>query len=134
MGIMVKMNKNFITIVCFFSFYINALTLEDLVLQDGFQISIFAENIEAPRQMTQGDQGFIFVGSRKSGKVIALFDSDGNVLRTVNFSFLDSPSTSSQCTYTTQIATNGSNTVYINRSASDTVRGSSSMICMEVLS
>ena len=72
-------------------------------------------------------------GSAVNGTFGGFYDSDNNVLRTVNFSFLDSPSTTSQCTYTTQIATSGSNTVYINRSASDTVRGSSSMICMEVL-
>ena len=55
-----------------------ALNIEDLVVPDGFSINIFEGNIEAPRQMAQGDQGFIFVGSRKSGKVIALHDSDGN--------------------------------------------------------
>ena len=72
-------------------------------------------------------------GSAVNGTFGGFYDSDNNVLRTVNFSFLDSPSTTSQCTYTTQIATNGSNTVYVNRSSSDGVRGSSSMICMEVL-
>ena len=55
-----------------------ALNIEDLVVPDGFILNTFEGNIEAPRQMAQGDQGFIFVGSRKSGKVIALLDSDGN--------------------------------------------------------
>jgi len=68
-----------------------------------------------------------------NGTFGGLFDSDGNVLRTVNFSYLDSPSTTSQCTYTTQIATNSSTTMYVNRSVTNTNRGGSSMICMEIL-
>jgi len=75
---MVNMNNSLITIICFFSFSINALTIEDLVVQDGFQISIFAENIEAPRQMAEGNSGFIFVGSRKAGEIIAIRDFDNN--------------------------------------------------------
>ena len=55
-----------------------ALDIENLVVPDGFSINIFEGNIEAPRQVAQGDQGFIFVGSRKSGKVVALLDSDVN--------------------------------------------------------
>ena len=72
-------------------------------------------------------------GTNINGTFGGFFDSDGNKLSTVNFSFLDSPSTTSQCTYTTQIACNSSSTLYVNRSATDNVRGSSSMICMEVL-
>lgn len=66
-----------------------ALNIEDLVVPDGFILNIFEGNIEAPRQMAQGDQGFIFVGSRKSGKVIALLDSDGNGISDSKFVIAD---------------------------------------------
>jgi len=72
-------------------------------------------------------------GTDVNGTFGGFFDSDGNKLSTVNFSFLDSPSTTSQCTFTTQVGIDSSSTVYVNRSATDNVRGSSSMICMEVL-
>jgi hypothetical protein len=72
-------------------------------------------------------------GSNINGTFGGLYDSDGNVLRTVNFCFVDSPNTTSQCTYTTQIGCNTSSTLYINRSATNNVHGSSAMVCMEVL-
>ena len=72
-------------------------------------------------------------GSNIHGTFGGLYDSDGNVLRTVNFCFLDTPNTTSQCTYTTQIGCNTSSTLYINRSATNNVHGSSAMVCMEVL-
>ena len=72
-------------------------------------------------------------GSNINGTFGGLYDSDGNVLRTVNFCFLDTPNTTSQCTYTTQIGCNTSSTLYINRSATNNVHGSSAMVCMEVL-
>ena len=40
-------------------------------------MSIFAENLDAPRQMAEGKNGTIFVGE-KSGQVLALIDSDQN--------------------------------------------------------
>ena len=72
-------------------------------------------------------------GSNVNGTFGGLYDSDGNVLRTVNFCFVDSPNTTSQCTYTTQIGCNTSSTLYINRSATNNVYGSSAIVCMEVL-
>ena len=68
-----------------------------------------------------------------NGTFGGFFHSDANRLTTINFSYLDSPSTTSQCTYTTQVATNSSTTIYINRTVNNNSRGASTMICMEVL-
>jgi len=68
-----------------------------------------------------------------NGTFGGFFHSDANRLTTINFSYLDSPSTTSQCTYTTQVATNSSTTIYVNRTVNNNSRGGSSMICMEVL-
>jgi glucose/arabinose dehydrogenase len=57
-----------------------ALSLQDrlalLQLPSGFEIRIFADGIEDARQMTRGDAGVIFVGSRKAGKIHAITDDD----------------------------------------------------------
>jgi glucose/arabinose dehydrogenase len=45
--------------------------LEKLVLEPGFKISIFAENLSSPRQMAEGQNGTIFIGER-SGQIVAL--------------------------------------------------------------
>ena len=60
----------------FFSIPISA-NIDQLVLKPGFEISIFADDLDSPRQMAQGDNGTIFVGER-TGQIVALFDSDGN--------------------------------------------------------
>ena len=51
--------------------------LEKLVLEPGFKISIFADNLSSPRQIAEGKNGTIFVGER-TGQIIALVDSDKN--------------------------------------------------------
>ena len=53
------------------------LPLETLTLPEGFEISIFAE-VENARQLARGDDGTIYVGSRRAGKVHAVRDNDGD--------------------------------------------------------
>lgn len=72
------MKKYFLITILFQSFNVFSLTPDSLNLPDGFVIEIFAKDIEAPRQMAQGDRGFIFVGSRKAGELIAIKDFDNN--------------------------------------------------------
>ena len=59
------------------SSFLLAVNLSQLSLGDGFNISIFAENLNAPRQMAEGKNGTIFVGER-SGQIAALRDTDKN--------------------------------------------------------
>lgn len=71
--------KNFLIIMGIFYFPVHlfSMDLNHLVLEDGFEISIFAENLDSPRQMAQGKNGTIFVAER-SGQIIGLIDSDNN--------------------------------------------------------
>jgi glucose/arabinose dehydrogenase len=52
--------------------------LGQLVLPAGFQISVFAENVEGARQMALGARGTVFVGSRPQGKVYAVVDANND--------------------------------------------------------
>jgi len=44
-------------------------------LPPGFEIHLYAEGVENARQLALGDQGTVFVGSRKAGKVHAVVDT-----------------------------------------------------------
>mgnify|MGYP000044052556 FL=1 len=61
------------------SFFIEAeeFDLSNLNIKEGFQISVFAQDLNSPRQMAEGKKGTIFVGER-SGQILALIDSDNN--------------------------------------------------------
>ena len=52
--------------------------LELIKLPSGFNISIYAEGVEDARQMVRGDNGTLFVGSRRAGKLWAISDMDGD--------------------------------------------------------
>ncbi len=47
-------------------------------LPDGFAIDYYAEGVENARQMALGEQGTLFVGSRRAGKLHAVVDDDGD--------------------------------------------------------
>ena len=47
-------------------------------LPPGFSIAIYAEGVENVRQMVRGDNGTIFAGSRRAGKLWAVTDTDGD--------------------------------------------------------
>ena len=61
----------------FFNFKIFAQDLGQFQLQPGFNIEIFASDLDSPRQMAEGKNGTIFVGER-GGQIVALSDSDRN--------------------------------------------------------
>jgi len=66
-----------ISSIYIFSALLNATSnLERLNAPPGFEINIFADRIESPRQITETDSGFIIVGSKMGDKIIGLFDSD----------------------------------------------------------
>jgi len=47
-------------------------------LPEGFSIAIYADGVENARQLALGDEGTVFAGSRKAGKVHAVVDADGD--------------------------------------------------------
>ncbi len=68
-----------IYLISFFSFFINAdLNLKSLNIPNGFQIDIFANEIESPRQITETESGFIIVGSKNGKNIYALYDIDND--------------------------------------------------------
>ena len=59
--------------------YSNAdVELDKIKLPAGFNIEVYAENVENARQMALGEQGTLFVGSRRAGKLWAVTDEDGD--------------------------------------------------------
>ena len=81
----------------------------------------------------QGDVG----GGSQSRASMQTRDTDSNTSSSLNFNFLDSPSTTSQVTYKIQAMAQSGGTSYINRTASDSnsqaiARIPSSIIVMEI--
>tara|TARA_Y200000002_G_scaffold170889_1_gene141037 strand:- start:2183 stop:3286 length:1104 start_codon:yes stop_codon:yes gene_type:complete len=76
------MNKYFLVFFYCSLISIDAVTsstiLNDLSFDDSLRIEVYASDIDSPRQMTQGDDGRLYVGSRQSGKIFALRDTDNN--------------------------------------------------------
>ena len=68
---------SFIFIFSFFTQFISSQIPSDLVIEPGFEINIFADDLDSPRQMVEGSNGTIFLGQR-SGQILALLDSDRN--------------------------------------------------------
>ena len=56
----------------------SSLPLERLNLPEGFEISVFAENVDEARSMAMGDDGTLFVGTRTANKLYAIQDVDGD--------------------------------------------------------
>ena len=52
--------------------------LDNLILPTGFEISIFADDLNTPRQISETAKGHIIVGSKKGDKIYALLDEDSN--------------------------------------------------------
>lgn len=52
--------------------------LKLIKLPDGFRIHLFAGGVTGARSLTRGKNGVIFVGTRRTGKVYAVVDEDGD--------------------------------------------------------
>jgi glucose/arabinose dehydrogenase len=52
--------------------------LEMIRLPAGFEISVYAKNVENARQLALSERGTVFAGSRKAGKVHAVVDGDSD--------------------------------------------------------
>src|SRR5690606_31678792 len=55
-----------------------ALPLDDIVLPNGFQIDLYATDVPDARSLVLGDQGTVFVSTRKRGELYALRDTNGD--------------------------------------------------------
>jgi glucose/arabinose dehydrogenase len=54
------------------------LPLQRLSLPEGFKIELYAEGVDNARSMTMGDDGTLFVGTRRANKLYAIQDTDGD--------------------------------------------------------
>jgi len=57
---------------------LEVLPLEKLILPEGYNIALYAENVKNARSMTLSPSGTLFVGTRQEGNVYALQDTDGD--------------------------------------------------------
>ena len=82
---MLKFNTHFYRIkdlsilfsIFLISFYTNANSdLDKLNVPNGFEISIFADELDSPRQLAETDEGYVIAGSKKGNKIYALLDQD----------------------------------------------------------
>ncbi len=82
---MLKFNTHFYRIkglsllfsIFIISFYTNANSdIDKLNLPNGFEIAIFAEGLDSPRQLAETDEGYVIAGSKKGNKIYALYDQD----------------------------------------------------------
>ena len=55
---------------------VNSNGIKNLYMPEGFEISIYADNLDSPRQITETKNGFIIVGSKNGDKIYALYDKD----------------------------------------------------------
>lgn len=56
----------------------SGLPIEKIRLPAGFSIHVYANDVPGARQMTLGDNGTVYVGTRTEGKVYAIKDIDGD--------------------------------------------------------
>ena len=73
-----KVNINYYFYFIIFSLYsMNSYSylLEELTVPEGFEISIFASDLDSPRQLTETKDGAIIVGSKKGTKVLDIAKS-----------------------------------------------------------
>ena len=74
-----KLIKYFLIILLLylFAFYTNANSnISKLNIPEGFEITIYAEDLESPRQLAETDNGFVIVGSKNGNKIYALNNNE----------------------------------------------------------
>ena len=55
---------------------ISSNVIEKLNVPENFNVEIYAQDIDSPRQITQTNNGYIIVGSKKGNEIVALIDDD----------------------------------------------------------
>ncbi|WP_251357978.1 sorbosone dehydrogenase family protein [Kangiella sp. TOML190] len=69
---------NQIKLALFTLLYATVTFVHSAEVPKGFQIDVFASEVEGARQMALSKTGIIYVGSMRAGKVHAVIDSDGD--------------------------------------------------------
>ena len=71
-------NRHYILLsVCLaFAENISSSVIEKLNVPENFNVEIYAQDIDSPRQITQTNNGYIIVGSKRGNEIVALIDDD----------------------------------------------------------
>ena len=75
---MIKKNSFLIFIISFFTTILFSQDINNLNLPENFKISVFADGLDSPRQITETESGYIIVGSKKGDKIYAIKDINSN--------------------------------------------------------
>ena len=75
---MIKKNLFFVFILSFFTTISFSQDINNLNLPENFKISVFADGLDSPRQITETESGYIIVGSKKGEKIYAIKDRNSN--------------------------------------------------------
>ena len=71
-------NISLILLISFYNFISADSFVDKLNIPDGFEISIYADNLDSPRQLAETDKGYVVAGSKKGDKLFALHDIDSD--------------------------------------------------------
>ncbi len=71
-------NISLIFLISFYNFISADSFVDKLNIPDGFEISIFADNLNSPRQLAETEKGYVVAGSKKGDKLFALHDIDSD--------------------------------------------------------
>ena len=71
-------NISLILLISFYNFISADSFVDKLNIPDGFEISIFADNLNSPRQLAETEKGYVVAGSKKGDKLFALHDIDSD--------------------------------------------------------
>lgn len=63
--------------------------LDKITLPPGFEIHVVAEDLADARSMAMGDEGTLFVGTRRAGRIFALRDEDGDFRADKTYTIFD---------------------------------------------
>ena len=69
---------SFILLISFYNSILSDSYLDKLIIPDGFEINIYADNLATPRQLAETDKGYLVAGSKKGDKIYALQDSNSD--------------------------------------------------------
>ena len=79
---MIKLRYFLILYISFIGQISSNEDIRKLVLPKGFEISIYADELAMPRQISESENGYIFIGSKTqkddNGKIIALIDNNND--------------------------------------------------------
>ena len=71
-------NISLILLISFYNFISADSFVDKLNIPDGFEISIYADNLNSPRQLAETDKGYVVAGSKKGDKIYAFLDSNSD--------------------------------------------------------